>query len=215
VKELGLSTIGGQGKPTVGLEGLGQQGSDTWHHAIAAGWQHTNANFKPENYQIHHAFKVYNPAEVEQKWEKIKDSDASTGRGNATQAYHGTDFVAASSIIKTGYRVMKKTSSGGAVWRAVGNGLYTAPSASKSVQYLNRGDGFSRNGHGTLFVNRVLYGNVASEFDNSQKRLDADSVYVGGKQTGGGSASRFEYAEYVTKDPARIIPAYWLDIGRK
>ena len=71
----------------------------------------------------------------------------STNTQTVKQAWHGTDMSAASCIALLGFRVGRGNIKAG---RSMGDVVYVAPNADKSMQYLN--SSFGRSGSGVLFV---------------------------------------------------------------
>ncbi len=134
-------------------------------------------------------------------------------KDNVEYHYHATHFAAGSSIVKGGYKIMKKAKAG----RAFGDGIYTTPVASKSAQpcYL-RPEGYNYHGpragvRGVLFLNKVSLGKqyvVNKTPGYSMNGFDSkkDPGTVGSK------GGRFINEEHVVFNPKAVSPMYWVDI---
>ncbi|MBI9086814.1 MAG: hypothetical protein JEZ11_24670 [Desulfobacterales bacterium] len=127
-------------------------------------------------------------------------------QGNAKFMYHGTDFSAASSIVKTGFTIPKNAKAG----RMLGNGVYVTPVSSKAAQYLHSG-GFTRShgSRGVMFVNKCVLGNQMNSGGNFNRGAGSggyNSIYVGKGQHG------IQNEEHCIKDPNSVLPTFWCDV---
>lgn len=177
-------------------------------------WDKKNHQFKG---RIENVFKITPPKPMQDKFDEIaaKKDNIKTG------LYHGTGVDVAPLIASGGYIVTKNAKAG----RMLGDGLYLANTSSKSMQYI--GTSFSRTGgtRGVLFANKVSLGNMG---DTS--KVASGSGY-GGSTAGNNILANHDslYApknirtnvhqqlindEYVVKDPAAVLPDYWLDVVR-
>ncbi len=124
--------------------------------------------------------------------------------GNVKFMYHGTDYAAASNIVKTGFAVPKAAKAG----RMLGNGVYVTPCSSKAAQYLS--PNFTRQ-HGTkgvMLVNKCVMG---KQFNAPQHHYPGatpgyQSIYVGKGQHG------ILNEEHCIRDPNSVMPTFWVDV---
>ncbi len=127
-------------------------------------------------------------------------------KGNSKFMYHGTDFAAASNIVKTGFLVPKNAKAG----RMLGNGVYVTPVSSKAAQYLHDGYNVSRShgNRGILFVNKCVMGKQFSSPTRVYQRDTPgyDSIFVGKGQHG------IMNEEHAIRDPNSVLPTFWVDV---
>ena len=122
--------------------------------------------------------------------------------------YHGTHYSAAQSISSGGFRVPKSTKAG----RMMGNGVYLANKSSKSAQYIDTSFHRGR-ARGVLIVSNAARG----------KQVDWGGIYrtpTGGQTVFGktgtpiSSYRRLQNDEWCVKNPASVLPRFWVDMNR-
>jgi hypothetical protein len=131
-------------------------------------------------------------------------------------SYHGTHYSAARSIATENFRIMSNAKAG----RMLGDGIYLAPSANKSAQYV--GERFSRSvgTKGVMFVVHTTLGKVhtASKTDGTEESFWGP-IYKKGVNTVYAPAGSTNYSlaseEYSVRDPMQNIPRFWMDITLK
>jgi hypothetical protein len=166
---------------------------DSWDNNLHGG-------FKPK---IHGVYQIGGMDMYEQFQKNVAQ------KGNVRFMYHGTDFAAASNIVKTGFMIPKVAKAG----RMLGDGVYMTPVASKSCQYLHAGHNVSRRHgeHGVLFVNKVVLGKNKSLSSYTEaaaaRKAGHDSVGIGVKGSGG-----IKNEEHAIFDEKSVLPMYWVDI---
>jgi transcription antitermination factor NusG len=149
-------------------------------------------------FRIHGVYQV-GGMDVYGDYKKIEDS-----KDNTRFMYHGTDFAAASSIVKGGFLVPKRVKAG----RMLGNGVYVTPVSSKASQYL--GERFKRTigTRGIIFVNKTSLGTQHNHGSRSSYGIPvtADSVYINKGQAG------ILNEEHCVRNPKGVLPTFWVDV---
>jgi len=125
------------------------------------------------------------------------------GDGTVEPAYHGTGGIAASMILRYGFRVIKPSDSG-VVGRMLGDGIYFSNKVDKALQYVSNG-GYSRRAgqKGYLFSMDVNLG---------KKRTDYEVAGVPG--AGGGIRSP-EWCVFNPPAQLRIQQVYEVELTTK
>lgn len=161
--------------------------------------------------KVHNVFRITANKELNAKFDKLASE-----KGNVVNnQFHGTHHLAARDIASGGYKVIPSRDA--KTGRMLGDGIYTSDCASKVIQYI--GDRFGRGDmNGVLFLNKVVFGKQAKGTSkDTWSKKDVDSVYgVKGARTqmNNGHYTTLVNDEYVVKDPAAILPMYWIDIDR-
>ena len=125
------------------------------------------------------------------------------GDGTVEPAYHGTGGVAASMILRYGFRVIKPSDSG-VVGRMLGDGIYFSNKVDKALQYVSNG-GYSRRAgqKGYLFSMDVNLG---------EKRTD---YQVAGVPGAGGGIRSPEWCVFNPPAQLRIQQVYEVELATK
>lgn len=134
--------------------------------------------------------KVLEVFDVDMQTDEFKDMLAKKEYKSILRAFHGTGSIAASMILRFGFKVLKDSVGGVAVTgKMLGDGIYCSPVTDKAMQYCSD-DGYSRG-----------IGNVGYLFD-MDVYLNRESYDYRSAGTGGDS---IRSAEYCIPDARKYI----------
>ncbi len=171
----------------------------TYQDAVHRNWSSHHAGFTAD---VNGVFKIHGQRSVGKKFQAALDA-----RDNeADFMFHGTHYGAGKAIGSKGFKVPKKAKAG----RMLGDGVYLAPQASKSMQYVGSSFGRSKES-GVLLVNRAAKG--------TQRQWDGawSTAYGRGEDTlyARAGVGRLLHDELVVRDPTAVLPDVWIDVTRK
>lgn len=215
IKHLGLTsgvkTTGQKQVPKLVLR-TNTDGASGWQKKVDNEWTHEDSRVVNGRWQKG-AIKVNNVFDLmyHDYFGDYKKVEAT--KGNVMYGWHGTNFEAGQSIIKTGY----DRGSG-----LLGNGQYIAKSSSKAAAYLGGGAGNWSHHVGTRGVltwNRVAMGKVNSDqvdIYSAAQDSQYDTVFGSGLTGGGANNSssygQLQHDEWCVKNFKAVVPLQWVDV---
>ncbi len=173
--------------------------------AVYKDWAPNHRSFKAK---VNGVFQIHGQTTVRKKYQAAVDD-----RDNVDQfAFHGTHYSAAKSIGSRGFKVPKAAKAG----RMLGDGVYLAPVASKSVQYVGTNFGRGKSS-GVLLVSRAAKG-YERRWNGSAGQARAtrgfDTLYARTGTSIYGGVNRLQNDEFVVRDPTAVLPDVWIDVTR-
>lgn len=163
-----------------------------------------NSNHGKVGMKILKVFNVNFPGEKE-RIDEFGKQHPKDGRMNSV--FHGSGSVAASLILRNGFRIIPATDIS-AVGRALGNGIYFSNISNKALQYV--GD------HGGDITRRIGTRGYLFEMEAELGLAPVNYKYAGPDKPAGTNGFVFKSPEWAVFDPAnqlRIFRAYYVEIA--